>query len=437
MSWLPAAVVAVLLIVLVAALGGGAGSAAPRRAGRSRAVAHPARATANIRTPELRHLQALLLHGLVPLGSQIGVLVEDLDTGQVLFARGPDVARAPASVEKLYTSVAVLDLLGADARLQTTIFGVGGLRPGGIWHGDLYLRGDGDPTFGDGTFNRIYYGGAGPTAAQLVAQLRTDGIRRVAGYLIADESRFDDDRGGPATSNQPDTPDYGGELSALVYDHGATAKGYTPATFAANEVALTARSEGIGLFASGASGTTPAGAQPLATVSSPPMSVLLKLMDVPSDDLFADLLTKQLGYRFAGEGTLAAGAAQIRQVIAERYGLHPVVFDGSGLDKEDRSTPAEVITLLRELRGTADGAIVQASLPVVGETGTVAGIGLGTDARGRCEAKTGTLTDVTNLAGYCAAADGHTLAFAVMIDGPSNWQSIAQLGKLVGAIAGY
>ena len=40
-------------------------------------------------------------------------------------------------------------------------------RAGGVWHGNLYLRGGGDPTFGDGTFNRVWELGYGPTAPQL------------------------------------------------------------------------------------------------------------------------------------------------------------------------------------------------------------------------------------------------------------------------------
>ena len=355
----------------------------------------------------------------------------------MLFTRNATVPRPPASVEKLYTSVAVLRLLGADARLHTDVLGTGALGPGGVWHGDLYLRGGGDPTFGDGTFNRVYEDGEGPTAAQLVAQLRADGIRRVAGDVLADESLFDPDRGGPATRGHADIPDYGGQLSALVYDHGATARGYTPATFAASELALTARSAGIGLFASGRSASTPARARLLATVASPPMSVLLRLMDVPSDDLFADLLTKQLGARFAHAGTLAAGAAVIGQVLASRYDLHPRVFDGSGLDRADRSSPAEVVALLRDVWRTSVGGELADELPVVGEDGTVQGIGLHTAAQGHCAAKTGTLDYVTNLAGICAARGGNMLAFALMIDGPGNWQALATLGSAVGAIAAY
>ena len=41
----------------------------------------------------------------------------------------------------------------------------------------------------------------------------------------------------------------------------------------------------------------------------------------------------------------------------------------------------------------------------------------GTVAQGRCRGKTGTLSDVSNLVGYCQARDGHTLAFAFLMNG--------------------
>ena len=52
------------------------------------------------------------------------------------------------------------------------MLGTGHLDRAGVWHGDLYLRGGGDPTFGDGTFNRIWEYGYGPTASELARDLR-------------------------------------------------------------------------------------------------------------------------------------------------------------------------------------------------------------------------------------------------------------------------
>jgi D-alanyl-D-alanine carboxypeptidase/D-alanyl-D-alanine-endopeptidase (penicillin-binding protein 4) len=182
---------------------------------------------------------------------------------------------------------------------------------------------------------------------------------------------------------------------------------------------------------------TPAGAVRLAHVESPPLSVLVRLMDVPSDDLIADMLDKQLGARLFGEGTLAAGAIEIRQAITNDYGLRPVLFDGSGLDRADRSTPAEVVSLLEKVWLTPTGNVLHAALPVVGQQGTVQGMGVHTPAQENCVAKTGTLNNVTNLAGYCSARGGQTLAFALMIDGPSNYQAIPMLSRAVAAVARY
>jgi D-alanyl-D-alanine carboxypeptidase/D-alanyl-D-alanine-endopeptidase (penicillin-binding protein 4) len=389
------------------------------------------------RSPALRHLQAVLVTTMRIAGPRTGALVVDLGSGATLFSLRAGVARPPASLEKLFTSVALLRLLGPAARLHTTVLATGRLSAGGVWRGNLYLRGDGDPTFGDGWYDHVYEAGQGATVTDLVDQLRRLGIRRLAGQIYGDASRFDSAPGGPATGGAPDTPDYGGELSALVFDHGASSARLSPPAFAAHELALTLRSQHVFALAAGRPARAPAAARTLASVSSPRLTSLLKLMDVPSDDLFADLLTKQLGYHFQGRGTLAAGAGEIQQAIAGGYGLRPRILDGSGLDKSDRTSPAQVVSLLRQVQAGPLGRLVDSALPVTGVSGTVQGIGAGTPARGRCSAKTGTLNYVSNLAGVCRTRSGRRLAFAIFLDGPPNWQAYPLLGRMVGAIAGY
>jgi D-alanyl-D-alanine carboxypeptidase/D-alanyl-D-alanine-endopeptidase (penicillin-binding protein 4) len=181
-------------------------------------------------------------------------------------------------------------------------------------------------------------------------------------------------------------------------------------------------------------GKAPGGARTLATVSSPPMSILLRLTDLQSDDLFAEMLTKQLGARFGGAGTTAAGAEVISRVIAD-YGIHPQVVDGSGLSRADRSSPLQVTELLRQLYGTDTGRDLEASLPVVGVDGTARTIADKTPAQGRCIAKTGTLDGVTNLAGYCHSLGGKQLAFVLFVDGPSNRSALQLESKMISAIA--
>jgi len=164
--------------------------------------------------------------------------------------------------------------------------------------------------------------------------------------------------------------------------------------------------------------------------------VMLKLMDVRSDDFFAEMLTKQLGARFGAGGSIQAGAQVISQMI-DSFGLHPTIVDGSGLSRSDRSSPGQVVALLRTVWNTSIGREMAAALPVVGVSGTVQRIAAHSVARGRCMAKTGTLNFVTNLAGYCTALNHHTLAFALMIDGPANWNAIALFDQMIPAIARY
>jgi D-alanyl-D-alanine carboxypeptidase/D-alanyl-D-alanine-endopeptidase (penicillin-binding protein 4) len=384
--------------------------------------------------PGAARLRAALAEEFARAGAGSGGAVFDLSDGRSLFALRAGAIRPPASVEKLYTSVAVLRDLGPSATLQTKVMGAGYLGAGGVWHGDLYIVGGGDPTLGDGNFNRVWEDGYGPTAVQLVRQLLAAGIRRVSGDLIADGSLFDDRRGPPSSDFAPDLNDLGGQLGGLTYDHGATTGTLSPGAFAAREIALTLRAAHVPVRASRGGGAPPAGARQLASVSSPPMSVLLRLMDVPSDDFFAEMLTKQLGVRFGAGGTTAAGAQVISAAIAS-YGVHPRIVDGSGLSRSDGSSPDDVVDLLRAVHGTAIGSELNAALPVVGVSGTVRTIAANTAARGACVAKTGTLNGVTNLAGFCHARGGQLLAFALFIDGPPNWTAIPLISAMVSSIA--
>jgi D-alanyl-D-alanine carboxypeptidase/D-alanyl-D-alanine-endopeptidase (penicillin-binding protein 4) len=383
--------------------------------------------------PGQARLRAALIHWLHKAGPGAGALVYDLTSHMPLFAQNADRPQPPASVEKLYTTVALLERLGPAARFQTTLLGAGHLGANRVWHGDLYLHGGGDPTFGDGTFNAYWTRGLGPTANQLVDQLA---IKRVTGHVIGDPSLFDSLPGGPATGYAPDIGDLGGQLSALTFDHGAAPGRLSPAAFAARQVVATMRGAHIAARAAKHTAPAPSGARELASVSSPPLADLLQLMDVNSDDFYAELLTKQLGVRFAGAGTTAAGAQVITQTIAGE-GIHPRIVDGSGLSREDQSTPAQVVALLRRIWHTETGRILTGSLAVVGVSGTVAGLARHTPAQGHCFAKTGTLNNVSNLAGYCAARGGHSLAFAFFLDGPPNHAAIPWLGHLVSAVAGY
>jgi D-alanyl-D-alanine carboxypeptidase/D-alanyl-D-alanine-endopeptidase (penicillin-binding protein 4) len=387
-------------------------------------------------TPAEERLQTALGKWLHVAGPNSGALVFDLSDETELYGEHPGYGRPPASVEKLWTTTAVLDRLGADFRLDTTVLGSGHLSHG-VWHGNLYLHGGGDPTFGDSGFNHVWNGGYGPTPNELIAQLRARGIRSVTGRVFGDESLFDHRRGALITDYKPDSPDLGGQLGALTYDHGTVMPHYDPATFAAHQFVATMRALGMQAIAGRHDDTAPQGAQLLATAASPPMSVMLRLMNVPSDDLFAELFAKQLGLRFGTGGTITSGARVIGETIASRYGLDPTILDGSGLGRQDRSSPKQVVQLLTALWHTRIGGQLAATLPTVGVNGTVQGFGLKTPAARHCIAKTGSLDDISNLAGYCSTRGGQQLAFAFFIDGPENATGFWLESKMIAAIARY
>ncbi len=107
----------------------------------------------------------------------------------------------------------------------------------------------------------------------------------------------------------------------------------------------------------------------------------------------------------------------VRSLLASQFGIHPTLVDGSGLSRQDSTTPADVVTLLSKM---ISNSTFRSSLPIAGETGTLEDEMRGTAAQGKCRGKTGTLHDVANLAGFCVAADGHTIAFAFLANALGN-----------------
>jgi D-alanyl-D-alanine carboxypeptidase/D-alanyl-D-alanine-endopeptidase (penicillin-binding protein 4) len=374
--------------------------------------------TAHASSSAERSLTSALNNGMRAVGSSSGAYVLDLTTGQVLYSNNARGGRLPASVEKLYTTSTALLKFGPNSTLTTSVLGVGQMRDG-TFTGRLYLRGGGDPTFGSAGFDRANYD-AGATVQRLVTDLITaTGIRALNGNVVADESMFDSLRGTPAT-------DYGpsiyveGELSALAFNRGwADSDGTVyfrhPAVEAGQQFVAALKAAGVKVSrqAQVSAGVTPAGAKRLTEVHSPRIATLVALTNTPSDNFFAETLLKDLGARYGAGGTTADGAAVVRATIASQFGLHPRFDDGSGLSYYDRTTPFDVVSLLRQ---QADDSQFTASLAVAGQTGTLQDEMRGTYAQGRCRGKTGTLSDVSNVVGYCQARDGHTIAYAFLMN---------------------
>ncbi|HWX87854.1 MAG TPA: D-alanyl-D-alanine carboxypeptidase/D-alanyl-D-alanine-endopeptidase, partial [Solirubrobacteraceae bacterium] len=383
-------------------------------------------------------LSGALSHELAIAGPGSGAYVYDLTTSTPLFSERAESPRPPASVEKLYTAATALELMGPDAALSTTVLGTGHPGSNGRWEGSLYLKGGGDPTFGSASFVAARYYGQGATVSKLAALVKAAGVREVTGSVNGDEGWFDSLRGEPSSGYGPD-PELEGNLSGLSYNRGQTGSesgSHAPAAYAALEFRGALRAEGIRVHG-GTAAVAPPGATIVASEGSPNLATLLGLTLAPSDNFFAETLIKDIGARFGGAGTTTAGAKVVRATIAKDFGLHPHLLDGSGLSHFDRTTPEQVVALLTKLAPTPLGTTLHKALAVAGHTGTLSERMRHTPASGRCQAKTGTLNGVSNLAGYCESQGGDILAFAFFTDGIETYEAHTIQDNMTIALARY
>jgi serine-type D-Ala-D-Ala carboxypeptidase/endopeptidase (penicillin-binding protein 4) len=373
-------------------------------------------------------------------GAASGLFVLDADSGRPVCGKSAKRPRPLASNMKLFTTATALARFGPDYRIPTRVLSDGVLDRNGVLHGNLYLRGGGDPALGVPSFYDHYLGGLGTNLFDLKRQIREDGVRSVTGRLYADDSVFDRLRG--VADSHYATSIYIGPLSGLAFDSGFStpaARGFAadPARLAAQKLLESLRAAGISISHGVALGATPAGAEALATIKSPPMSALVGTTDVYSDNFFAEMLLKLLGARFGGAGTTAAGAAVVaRFARAHRSGVHAV--DGSGLTRSNRASPTQIVRFLDQMRETEVGSQFIHDLALAGHDGTVADRMEGTAADGRCRTKTGTITGVSNLSGYCFNRDGKLMIFSILMAGVRDLTlAHYEQDMIAAAVAGY
>ena len=374
-------------------------------------------------------------------GGASGLLVVEAETGRVRCAKAPGRARSLASNMKLFTTSTALSRLGPRARIPTKVFSEGRVDARGVLHGNLYLQGGGDPTLGTPRFYDSYLAGLGTNLFALTPQVKAAGITSVSGRLYADDTIFDRRRGvadsGYATSS------YIGPLSGLAFNSGfsgaTSSSGFSsdPAKLAASKLARSLQHSGVAVRSQVALGATPPNAKRVAIVRSPTLNRIIDTTDVWSDNFFAEMLVKLLGARLGGAGTTAAGAAVVESFArSQGSGVHAV--DGSGLTRSNRASPRQVVNLLLAMREDPAGEDFIKDLAIAGKEGTVAERMHGTAAYGRCRTKTGTLTGVSNLSGYCFDRSGRVMAFSVLMNGVGDL-ALAHLDqdRIAGAVAGY
>lgn len=380
------------------------------------------------------------------LGGQTAVSVVDVASGQPLYAAAAEGTFVPASTTKILTALTVLAARGPGYRLRTTA--VAGATPG-----EVVLVGGGDSTLAPGA------DGAYPGAArldELAKQARAALSGTAPTRVVYDSALFGGDGYAPGWDSTTAADGYAAPIRALTIDgartvpHADPHAAHQPPRHEQPEVAAAkAFAAALGVPATAvAPGRAPAGARELGAVESPPLSRLVEMMLLDSDNVLAEALARQVAVAKGQPATFAGAAAAMKSTLAE-LGVPTAGFglaDGSGLSRNGRLSAALLTAALavaaRPERPELHAAF--AGLPVAGYSGTLSGryrkVNAGGAAAGSVRAKTGTLAGdgVHALAGIVIDAEGRVLAFAVLANSVTKSEAAAReaIDRIVAGLAG-
>jgi D-alanyl-D-alanine carboxypeptidase/D-alanyl-D-alanine-endopeptidase (penicillin-binding protein 4) len=443
------ALVAVMTLAAVACgvLAVGAG-AEPERAPTAAPLATPAWSARRLPQPLVDGVGAQRLQGR--LDAEFGTLetctvVTTGDGDTVLAARNPDAPMIPASSEKLLTAVAALEVLGPDFRFQTNVVAPAPPADGSV--DQLWLIGGGDPVLATPDFaaelaTEPFYEQTDvvtTSLAELADAVVAAGVQRVPGGVHGDDSRYETVRYLPSWRDSYRTEGQIGPLGALTVNDGYEVLNPTPvpvdepALFAASELTRLLEERGVSVGANSGRSAAPADAAVVGAVQSRPLRDIVGGMVRSSDNLTAELLTREMGFQTATQGTTAAGTAAtlatLDQLGVATEGL--VLVDGSGLDRGDRTTCAQLVAAL-DLGERPEIATLWDGLAVAGEAGTLRPRLRGSPLQGRLRAKTGSLQGVTAMAGLIDV--GRPLRFAFLAAGEFSEAEGFDVRELAAAI---
>ena len=330
--------------------------------------------------------------------TQLGLYVFDLTENQPLYALNAAQRMRPASIEKLITSISCLHYLGGDYNFKTDIR-VKGTIANGTLQGDVYIVGGMDPLLSPSDLNTM------------AKALRSAGINSITGNIYTDLSMKDDLPYGWGWCWDDDY----GPLSALMVN----AKDDFNSEWNRALTRAGVKRSRVGVRQQQA----PADSRSVVCITHTIDEVLKPILK-NSHNIFAECLFYQLA---AYSGQKNAGRKQAAKLIydlIEELGLDSdpyQIADGSGLSLYNYVSPELLVCLLNYAFSKPE--IYQhlyPALPIAGVDGTLEKRMKNTEAENNVRAKTGTLTGVISLAGYCTTKDGHNLAFSIIINGCLN-----------------
>ncbi len=326
--------------------------------------------------------------------TQLGLMVYDLTANEVVYTRNEQQRQRPASVMKVVTAITALDMLGGDYCYYTS-FCYRGTIVGDTLRGSLYCVGGFDPTIRQEDIR------------SMVSDIRRAGISHIEGMIVADLTMKDTLSFGSGWCWDDDND----RLTPLLVD-----KKDQFISVLLREM----KSQGMGLSVTLGKGKVPQKCTEIVRYRTGIDKVLSRMMK-NSDNLYAESMFYQIARANSTSPGRASDASGAVKRLLYRLGLDPVnytIADGSGLSLYSYVSAEMLVKLLRyAYDNQAIYTHLYPALPIAGVDGTLENRMKTGACRANVHAKTGTVSGVSTLAGYCQASNGHQLCFAILNQG--------------------
>lgn len=411
----------------------------------------------------------------LPSNAKWSVAAFDVHSGQRIISEGntPGHSLAPASLIKLFVTSAILDLNSKESIPLDTLIAADGIRQGRI-EGNAYLKGSGNAFLSEADLN---------AAADRIG---SDGIREIAGDLVADDSLFDISgwkrswtgpayalpgalgldlhtisitvsdnlsglrispgnenvavigiSGDKASVKQIDDLHY--EVASAISGTDTVRKRFQlndPALYAGQTFATILKSKGISIRGTVRKGTTPSKAKVIQAIPSKGLPEMIKLTNINSINVVSDNLLFLLGAkRFGAPGTLEKGTAALREFLIG-LGMNPAetaFVDGSGLSSANSISADEMALFLTKAAGRP---WFEAFYNSLNRTETMDDkTNLGQPGR-IVRFKTGQTPDVYSMAGYVDSGNNRLIAFSCIVNVPGAEILAKENGKMLALFSG-
>ena len=342
----------------------------------------------------VQHHIDMMLKSEMFKNSQVGLMIYDLDADSAIYRFNEHQLLRPASTMKVITAITAIDKLGGSYQFKTEMCYTGEVKDRTL-NGDIYCIGGFDPRFNSDDLNAF------------IESIRKMGVDTIRGNLYADKSMKDSATMGEGWCWDDDNP----VLSPLLISR----KDVFMERFLKE-----LRDAGVVVEATIGEKTKPEDAFCICTRFHTMDQILMKMLK-ESDNLYAESMFYQIASSTGNRPATAKSARAVIKRLINKIGLDPSrynIADGSGLSLYNYVTAELEVMLLRYAYRNGNIYLhLFPALPIAGRDGTLKNRMRGSFTSGNVNAKTGTVTGISSLAGYCTAGNGHRLCLSIINQG--------------------